>query len=503
MAKRDPVQIQLEKLAHRVDTLEGTVEKQRRVIAAQKTVIADQEAVISDQRAIIARQEKRVGALERKLAKAKKDSSTSSKPPSSDIVKPPKGPKGSSPERRRKPGGQPGHPQHKRTPFPPEQIDDSHRYELSHCPDCGESLSAAKVDPRVVQQIELEKHPTRVDQHEAHGGWCPCCEKVHFAPLPKAVKTGQLVGPELTALVAYLKGSCHASFSTIRKYLRDVMGVTLSRGHLRKLVGKVSDALEASHQELVAALRSASVLNVDETGHKENGKRLWTWCFRAEDFTVFRIAESRGSDVLFDVLGAEFDGVIGCDYFSAYRKYMKDADVLVQFCFAHLIRDVRFLTTLRSGRAAAYGKRVLDAIREMFSVIHNQHALGPRGLKRVLNETREKIIAEATSHVPEAKEARNLAARFKKHGDAYFQFITTPGLEPTNNLAEQAIRFVVLDRVVTQGTRSAKGREWCERIWTVIATCIAQGRSAYEFIRESTKAHFRGECGPSLLRAPP
>jgi transposase len=75
-----------------------------------------------------------------------------------------------------------------------------------------------------------------------------------------------------------------------------------------------------------------------------------------------------------------------------------------------------------------------------------------------------------------------MAARFEKHGESYFRFITTPGVEPTNNLAEQAIRFVVIDRLITQGTRSERGNRWCERIWTVIATCTQQGRSVFEYL---------------------
>ena len=71
---------------------------------------------------------------------------------------------------------------------------------------------------------------------------------------------------------------------------------------------------------------------------------------------------------------------------------------------------------------------------------------------------------------PQHRAAQNLAKRFRKHGAAYFQFITTPGVQPTNNLAEQAIRFVVLDRRVTQGTRSEASRQWNQRIWTTIAT---------------------------------
>src|SRR5206468_193737 len=115
--------------------------------------------------------------------------------------------------------------------------------------------------------------------------------------------------------VGYLKGGCHCSYSTIRKFLRDVIGVTISRGQLRKLCGKVADGLEGCYRELLAALPTQDRLNVDETGHPENGERLWTWCFRAPLFTLFKIDPSRASDVLVEVLGTEFDGVLGCDYF--------------------------------------------------------------------------------------------------------------------------------------------------------------------------------------------
>ena len=95
-----------------------------------------------------------------------------------------------------------------------------------------------------------------------------------------------------------------------------------------------------------------------------------------------------------------------------------------------------------------------------------------------------------------------MANRFRQHGDAYFRFITTPNVEPTNNLAEyrgQAIRFVVIDRQVTQGTRSRVGQRWCERIWTAAATCAQQGRSVFDFIERAVQAHFNSQPAPSLL----
>ena len=76
-------------------------------------------------------------------------------------------------------------------------------------------------------------------------------------------------------------------------------------------------------------------------------------------------------------------------------------------------------------------------------------------------------------------------------------------MSPTNNLAEQAIRFVVIDRRITQGTRSQRGQRRCERIWTAIATCAQQQRSVFEYLRHAVNAHFNDQPIPSLIRAGP
>jgi len=302
----------------------------------------------------------------------------------------------------------------------------------------------------------------------------------------------------LTAYVAYLKGACHGSYTTIQTHLRDALGVSLSTGQLVKLVGKASAALAGPYQELLEQLPRQAVLNVDETGHKDAGESYWTWCFRAALFTLFKIDPSRGSAVLLEVLGKDFDGVLGCDYFSAYRKYMKDCDILVQFYLAHLIRDVKFLLTLQDRATRRYGERLLKALRSLFGVIHRREHYTPPGFERALDRARRRVLSVGR-RAPRRAEALNLAQRFRQHGTAYFQFITTPGIEPTNNLAERAIRFVVIDRRVTQGTRGQAGRIWCERIWTTIATCAQQGRSVFEFLQQAVHAHLTGHPVPSLL----
>jgi transposase len=436
--------------------------------------------------------------LRSQLAAAKKDSSTSSKPPSSDIVKKPKDKPPDGRKRRR--GAQPGHEVHQRPAFPPEQITQTHDYTLDHCPDCGGPLEEAASTPRVLQQVEIQEIPLRIEEHRGQAHWCSQCRRVHWAPFPQEVAKAGLVGPRLTALVAFLKGVCHASFSTIRKFLRDVACVTISRGQLAKLVQKVSASLEQVYDELLAALPQQGRLNVDETGHPDQGQRLWTWCFRAEQFTVFHIDPSRSSKVLLQVLGEEFNGLLGCDYFSAYRKYMKNSGVLVQFCLAHLIRDVKYLVEHPGAGNRRYGTLLLDHLRELFRIIHERdYYTSDLGFRLMLSQQRDRLVAAAVENLPQTREARNLAKRFTEHADSYFRFITEPEMDPTNNVAEQAIRFVAIHRRMTQGTRGEKGQHWCERLWTVATTCVQQGRSVFVFMQEALEAYFQGKTTPSLL----
>src|SRR3954447_5331097 len=441
-----------------------------------------------------------VAQLGQQLAAARKDSSTSSKPPSSDTVKPPKSPPPQGQDRRRI-GGQPGHPKHERVAFPAEAINaGSFDHRIDDCPSCGHHLQPMRtIAPRVVQQIDIVEVPLSIQEHRSHPGWCPRCQKTYEAPLPPGIRRGGLVGPSLTTWIAYLKGACHASFSTVRKFLRDVVRVTISRGQLARIIAKVSRALERPYQELLDDLPGQSRLNVDETGHKQNGDRQWAWCFRAGLYTLFKIDPTRSADVLIGVLGAEFDGVLGCDYFSSYRRYQRESGVLLQFCLAHLIRDVKFLATLPDPGDRAYGEGLREALRSLFAVIHRREHLSPEAFQGQLEAARTEVLRCGTQDVPETKHCSNLAKRLKKHGESYFRFLTTPGLEPTNNLAEQAIRFVVIDRLITQGTRSEAGDRWCERIWTVIATCVQQGRSVFAYLEAAVGAWFDGAEAPSLL----
>lgn len=475
------------------------------------------EDLVARKAALIAQQAKRIAELEAELARYKRNSSNSSKPPSSDIVKPPKSPPAKG-KGKRKTGGQPGHPRHERASFPPDEVDAARTYKLQRCPKTGAALRRADAPPKTLQQVGLVEKPFVVTEHRAYAYWCERCKTVHYAPFPEEVRAGGMLDARATAFVAFLKGVCHASYSTIQTFFRDHMGVSISRGQLAKTVAKASDALASPYDEMAKRLPNEPHLNVDETGHKDpqrieragSGKpprerplAWWTWAFRAGPFTLFRIVDSRGSKVLIEMLGREFDGVLGSDCFPAYLKYMRECSVLLQLCLAHLIREVKFLAEHPDAKVRAYGARLLDALKNLFDKIHRRERMTPRGFRRALKTAKRKVLKTATRRVPVHADAQTLAKRMRENGEAYFTFVTTPGVEPTNNVAEQAIRFVVIDRRITQGTRGQRGRRWCERIWSVVATCAQQGRSVYRFLVDAVHAHLAGARAPSLLPSGP
>jgi transposase len=180
-------------------------------------------------REIVETLNRRIDNLEEKLVASKKTSRNSSKPPSSDIVKPKK-PKPKKDQGKRNPGGQPGHPKHTRPFYAEDQINGFHHYVCPCCPDCGSEVELRlDLEPKRVQQLEIKTIPTLKEEYRSYAVWCEECEKIHYKPFPESVVKAGFFQERITALVAYMKCVCHASFSTIRKFIRDVLGESVCR----------------------------------------------------------------------------------------------------------------------------------------------------------------------------------------------------------------------------------------------------------------------------------
>ena len=482
------------------------------IIAELRALVADLTARLEAQAARLEAQAARIAELELALAKAKKDSTTSSKPPSSDITKPqPK----KTPGRRKKPkrGGQPGHERQLREPLPPERVDETIDYEI---PD--EEIQRLGLTPtgeyEIIQHIELPEAPVRVTDHrltvyeDAEGNV--------YLPNPPELK-GPIFGPRMLAMIGWLKSVGHLSYSNIEAWMEDVLQVPVSRGYLAKLcTGTISESLADAYEELIEAIPRQDQLGSDETSHKDNGVKYWIWCISSAAFSVFYIAKSRSRAVLEKLVGAEFSGYLNFDYFSANCSFAWDYWIKAQYCWAHLIRDIRFLKEKHPDEETrVWAEQLLDRSRRLFSAWHRRDEMSAVGFHRSMIGHRDRFL-ELVRNPPHTKEAANLAARFRivqyQTNDSnesktydlsqdYFRFIYTEGVEPTNNHSEQQIRQCVIDRKITQGTRGEAGRCYHERLWTAIATCKKQGRGVYAFLLESITAKLNNQPAPSLLQA--
>lgn len=444
----------------------------------------------------------KVDELTARIAALSRDSSNSSKPPSSDIVKPNRARQRAEKKKRHK-GGQPNHPKWQRRPFSSAEVTPL-EYTLQSCPTCtGPLILLPDQPPRTRQQVEIVTPAVQRLEHRALAYWCAHCNRVHYASIPENVTKQGFFKPHIATTVCVLKYLGCMSLSGIKKYLCDAMDIKVTKGYLAKVIQKCSTALEPCYDELLRNLPNQAVVNADETGfYKEDGGKLWTWVFRTSLYALFKVSPSRGSDVLIDVLGKEFNGVLGCDYFSAYRKYMTDFNIILQFCLAHLIRDVKYLVDFPDPSVKRYGTKVLDALRELFHTIHARDSMIQEKFRTQLEATKDAVINAATGYVPARREAQNMANRFRNNAKAYFTFITTPEVDPTNNPAEQAIRFIVNYRKVSQGVRGIKGRTAAERFFTVVGTCALQGRSVFNFIKQTIECYCAALPTPSLISVP-
>jgi transposase len=432
--------------------------------------------------------------LKERIAQLERNSSNSSKPPSSDIVKPLKILR--QPGKNHNRGGQYGHTKFSRQPFEPHEVDEVIKYELK-------DKDAVGLNPLdewfVIQQIELPEKMYKVVEHRARKYLDPVTGKVHIASMPDHIRKGGLFGADITAAIAFMKGGCHMSYTTIQQFFKELFELDISRGMLCKATQKVSDSLRPAYERLVGRLPTERRIGVDETGHHDEGRLHWTWCFDAGDYNLFQIDESRGSGVLERMLGKDFTGIICADYWGAYRKYARLFDVRVQYCMAHLIREIRFLAEHSVKKLARWAGGLLEWLKKLFKTLHRRNKLTAKGFLRSMEQIKRGFL-RLVRRPPDHKLAKKLAKRFRgRAAENYFRFLTEPNLEPTNNVTERQIRPVVIDRRITQGTRGYAGMRWCERIWTALATCKKQNRNVFKFIHRTLVAQWTNACYPELL----
>ncbi len=347
------------------------------------------------------------------------------------------------------------------------------------------------------QVVELLPLAVRVTEYQMAMRRCPLCGKRTRAELPPGVPRRPF-GARLTAVVALLSGRYRLSRREVRQLLQDLWAVKLSLGAVVRQEQAQSAALAPVVQEAQVAVQEAAVVNMDETGWRQEKARAWLWTVVTATLTVFRIDRNRSGVAVDALLGAEFAGVVGSDRWSAYSRFPPERRAL---CWAHLKRDFQGLVD-RGGEAERIGCWGLAETERLFALWHRFGAgeLDRQELRRQLIPLQARLgrLLRRGQENPDRKAAA-LCWELSKWWPALWTFARVEGVEPTNNVSERALRPAVLWRKGCFGSDTEGGSRFAERLLTVVATSRQQGRRALDFLVAAGEAALQGTVAPSLL----
>lgn len=347
---------------------------------------------------------------------------------------------------------------------------------VKSCQNCGEEVaeSLQKLLQRY-EKIDIPPIAPIVTRVERYGCNCPRCGQPQIAAVPIAMEAGSPFGHRIAALVTTLRYSHGISYARMTQLLSEVFGLEMSQGAIANLLSRVKGQLQSEVDGILAVLRSARLVCSDETSARVNGKNQWEWVFQNEQVCFHIIRPSRGGEVITEVMEDHRPQIWVSDLFSAQKTHPGQS---WQVCLAHQLRDCQ------------YG---IDAGDEIFSPRMKQLLLRSFVLQR-----RWLALAQSTRYQYRCRLYRDLKAvlalsptqedgirlqnRYLDLQDNLFLFLDDATIPPTNNTSEQALRWSVIFRKVTNGFRSDWGKDLFAAVRSVVNTGKRQGFSAFESI---------------------
>ncbi|MCL2424185.1 MAG: IS66 family transposase [Micrococcales bacterium] len=439
----------------RVPGREGTAEQFLAVIGALTDQVAAQGELIAELRATVAELTARLG----------QDSSNSSRPPSSDGLRP--APKSLRRASGRKPGGQVGHKGStlEMTDVPDQVVD----HLPQRCGRCGHDLVgvlSASTERR--QVVDLPPMAPVVTEHRLHEVTCPGCGAATRASAPAGVRRQVQYGPRTSALMAYLVDAQHLSVSRCAQAMSEVMGLPVATGTVQAVVARAAAVVDARFVPLVRdLLAAASVLHVDETGFKVAGTLAWAHSASDPHLTLIDVHAKRGRKAM-DAVGVlpAFTGTLVHDAWAPYDTLGKvDAH---QLCCAHVLRELRAVSDHHHDldpRRWCWADQTAAALRTAIA--------DPTAADQARKQITDALAATQLHHHPPGKlgaKHRALARRLSDRLEDYLRFTTDPAVPPTNNAAEQEIRMVKIKHKITGGMRTLTGARRFAAMRSYLAT---------------------------------
>ncbi|MBK7386500.1 MAG: IS66 family transposase [Methanothrix sp.] len=356
----------------------------------------------------------------------------------------------------------------------PSAIPDSQvEVTADRCPDCGAKLALPfRFESKIIEEIP-EPQPVTVTEYKIAHYICPCCRKEVVASDPNCPHEGKF-GNNVIAQATLMRYADRLPHRKIQDALKRMHGLVLSPAAIFDLTRRAGEAVRPEYDAILERIRGAPILYIDETGIHVQGEKHWIWAFTTPFETFFVIRKSRGTNVLIDVLTRKFKGIIVCDGWKPYARFTKR----LQRCWAHLLRESKDLSEMFDEAAPLH-----EALKGLYESLNTSSECDPPPEVRIniwqsAREVLQHWIDREYLEVKVQKFIRKICNGF----DYWFTFILNPGVEPTNNRAERALRPHVVLRKILGTLRNSKGTAIHELIITALTTWGQRGLDCLQML---------------------
>ncbi len=431
--------------------------------------IAELRQAITTRDDIIAGLTNRVDKLEKKLARYENPHT----PPSVQRFK--KKPK-ERPEKKKR-GAPKGHKGATRpTPKPDKHVP----VFADHCEKCGSgNLEEIDVSPVVIEDLIHHLQQIRATQFDRSVVKCHDCGHEFTAKDEDCPQEGRF-GINLLVYVTMLKFMLRGVLRKICGFTKHVNGFDITPKGVQDMLLRVGGACEKEYQRTLQRVRAAPWKYVDETSMKVNGERWWLWIFRTTEDVLVVIRPSRSGDVLREILGAGINGAGIADGWRVYGAFQ-----VLQRCWAHLLREVDEFKDKPGGEELS--RLIHRKFKRMREFLDKEPPMEER--KRMKKQW-DTEMAELVDEFAGFADLHKPLTYIRNGLRCWYTCLLYPGMEPTNNLGEQAMREHVIMRKIIGTFRSEKGAEHYQYIASLLATWQLQGKGVYKELEELLRKDF-------------
>jgi transposase len=358
-------------------------------------------------------------------------------------------------------------------PGPPQEILQADR--VQNCPECGEHLSEpVYTKHRILEELPSLEPVRVVDYHEDHY-LCSGCDCNIVARHPDCPPTGRF-GKNVYVQTTLLKFEERLPLDKMGMVL-DRQGLGVTDATILELLWRAANWLRPEYERILAQVRSSSVVHTDQTGMKVDGDQNWIWTYTTRAETLYAIRDSKGKRILEEVLGNNWPGILVCDGLRSHHAYTKK----IQRCWAHLLREADEL--VQEAREEGREEEEIDEAQALAKALHTifdkvREALGkdpPPEERKKLDRQVRRVFKHWTGKQYKTHRVRKFVEKAKRGYPYWFTYITHPGMEPTNNKAERALKELVIQRKIIGTLRNGKGVFIYETLATLITTWKQRG----------------------------